>query len=324
MGLNKIAIIGAGISGLTLASKLKNNFEVTVFEQNSKPGGRCSSIDVKGSIFDHGAQCFTIRDVEFEKFINPYLQQNLVQEWTGRVINVNYDSSVTERIWQERHFVFSPHMSSVIEKISLDVNVLYNYEIIKIEKNISKWSLFAQQGFCGEFDMVIFATSANVIFSLIYDYVKYNNSLAHLNMQPCYSVMLSFDQKLEINWIAAKILRSPVKWIYDISTKPGRDNSCSNLVIHSKSNWAKKNFALEAAQNLLLSEVIRLFPEMSNYKEIYTYFWQDALVAHSNRPGYFIDEKLMLAGTSDWAASSRIEESFLSANNLASLIMQKF
>ena len=49
--MNKIAIIGAGVSGLTVAQLLKDKAEVYVFERESKAGGliRCERID--GSLF---------------------------------------------------------------------------------------------------------------------------------------------------------------------------------------------------------------------------------------------------------------------------------
>lgn len=37
--MKKIAIIGAGISGLSSAHFLKDHYDVTVFEKESTPGG---------------------------------------------------------------------------------------------------------------------------------------------------------------------------------------------------------------------------------------------------------------------------------------------
>ena len=49
--MSRIAIIGAGISGLTVAQLLKTKAEVTIFEKEAEAGGliRCKS--VKGSLF---------------------------------------------------------------------------------------------------------------------------------------------------------------------------------------------------------------------------------------------------------------------------------
>lgn len=49
--MKKIAVIGAGISGLTIAHLLKAQYEVTVFEKESTPGGLIRCIRVDGSLF---------------------------------------------------------------------------------------------------------------------------------------------------------------------------------------------------------------------------------------------------------------------------------
>ncbi|MBN1364467.1 MAG: NAD(P)-binding protein [Syntrophaceae bacterium] len=62
--MKKIAVIGAGIAGLTVANLLNNQYQVKVFEQDEKPGGliKCSRIDgnlyhvVGGHVFNSKRQ----------------------------------------------------------------------------------------------------------------------------------------------------------------------------------------------------------------------------------------------------------------------------
>ena len=49
--MSKVAVIGAGISGLTVAQLLKDRFEVVVFEKDSKAGGLIKCERVNGSLF---------------------------------------------------------------------------------------------------------------------------------------------------------------------------------------------------------------------------------------------------------------------------------
>ena len=49
--MQKIAIIGAGISGLSAAHFLKNRYDVTLFEKDNKPGGLIKCRRVNGSLF---------------------------------------------------------------------------------------------------------------------------------------------------------------------------------------------------------------------------------------------------------------------------------
>ena len=54
----KIAIIGAGIAGLTTAKMLRDIAEVTVYEKSRGAGGRICTRYTDSFDFDHGAQFF--------------------------------------------------------------------------------------------------------------------------------------------------------------------------------------------------------------------------------------------------------------------------
>lgn len=49
--MKKIAIIGAGISGLSIARLLKDKYSIIVFEKDSRPGGLIKCDRVDGHLF---------------------------------------------------------------------------------------------------------------------------------------------------------------------------------------------------------------------------------------------------------------------------------
>jgi phytoene desaturase len=64
-----VAIIGAGIGGVSAAIRLANNgFRVTVYEKNGAPGGRVSQTVRDGHRFDLGATIFLMPEVYKETF----------------------------------------------------------------------------------------------------------------------------------------------------------------------------------------------------------------------------------------------------------------
>jgi phytoene desaturase len=66
--MKKIAVIGAGFSGLAAAACLADaGFDVSVFEKNSEAGGRARKFSSKGFVFDMGPSWYWMPDV-FEKF----------------------------------------------------------------------------------------------------------------------------------------------------------------------------------------------------------------------------------------------------------------
>ena len=49
--MQKIIIIGAGISGLSIARMLNDRYDITVFERESRPGGMVKCDMVRGNLF---------------------------------------------------------------------------------------------------------------------------------------------------------------------------------------------------------------------------------------------------------------------------------
>ncbi|MEA5427136.1 1-hydroxycarotenoid 3,4-desaturase CrtD [Arcicella lustrica] len=67
--MKKVAIIGAGIGGISTAIRLAHKgFEVSVFEANSYAGGKLSSFDLNGYRFDAGPSLFTLPNLVVELF----------------------------------------------------------------------------------------------------------------------------------------------------------------------------------------------------------------------------------------------------------------
>ena len=62
----RVAIIGAGIAGLSCATQLaRHGCAVSVFDKSRGPAGRMSTRRGEGWQCDHGAQYFTARSPEF-------------------------------------------------------------------------------------------------------------------------------------------------------------------------------------------------------------------------------------------------------------------
>ena len=84
----RVAVVGAGISGLTAASRLaRGGCAVTVYETGRGPGGRTSTRragpDGAGWQFDHGAQYFSAKDPAFRAIAEEWRADGLVAEWAG-------------------------------------------------------------------------------------------------------------------------------------------------------------------------------------------------------------------------------------------------
>lgn len=93
--MKNIAIIGAGISGLSIAQCLKNNYEVKIFEKASKPGGliKCETID--NNLYHMvGGHVFNSRRTEVLNWFWKFFNQD--EEFTKTIRNavIHFDKPV--------------------------------------------------------------------------------------------------------------------------------------------------------------------------------------------------------------------------------------
>ena len=87
--MKKVVIIGSGLSGLSCAHYLKqSNFDVHIFEKESKPGGRASSEKVDEFICDKGFQVLLNNYSELNR-LNIYKKLNLKNFNSGAFIYTN-------------------------------------------------------------------------------------------------------------------------------------------------------------------------------------------------------------------------------------------
>ena len=117
--MKNIAIIGAGMAGITAArTLLKAGHKVTLFEKSLSAGGRMATRSTLLGNFDHGAQYFTVRDPRFELAINTvHGTKELIKPWSVTSVRVlDAHGSVLEaaRPPREPHFVAKPGMNALL------------------------------------------------------------------------------------------------------------------------------------------------------------------------------------------------------------------
>ncbi|KAH7518817.1 hypothetical protein FEM48_Zijuj09G0211200 [Ziziphus jujuba var. spinosa] len=67
----RVAVVGAGVSGLAAAYKLKSHgLNVTVFEAGGRTGGKLRSVSHDGLIWDEGANTMTQSEIEVQSLLD--------------------------------------------------------------------------------------------------------------------------------------------------------------------------------------------------------------------------------------------------------------
>ena len=123
--MKKIAIIGAGLAGITVANLLKDYAEVKIFEKSKGPGGRMSTRRRENYSFDHGAQYFTAREEPFQKFIQPLIEQGVIEIWNTRYAKFDGANiiSASRMSSQEPRYVGVPGMNNILKFLAQGIKI---------------------------------------------------------------------------------------------------------------------------------------------------------------------------------------------------------
>ena len=317
----KIAIIGAGLSGLTAAINLDRTADITLFEKSRGAGGRICTRYVDSYNFDHGAQFFTARSAEFKQFLKPLIKSGVIDNWKARWIEVKDNRIINRQQWNDDlpRYVGVPSMSSIGKYLSKNLNIKLNTEV-SIEKSPKGWNIIGYDGeVFDHYDWVISAIPAEQSLKLLPDYFSHYDALKQKKMFGCYSLMLGFNEALDLDWDAAQLTGTDISWIAVNSSKPGRPDDYS-LLVHSTNDWAEEHLDddMDAVKEYLCSQLAKIIGQnVYSAQHIDLHRWRYANIPKQDQNILFIDPESKLAACGDWCKKGRIEEAFRSGFDLA-------
>jgi renalase len=319
----KIAIIGGGISGISLADHLKDLASIQIFEKSRGIGGRMSTRYTDDFQFDHGAQFFTARSEKFQKFLEPFIKRDIVNEWLPKIFTLEVGEKPFKRDWLEPHYTAVPKMNTLCKTIAVKHDVYLKIEIASISQEPAGWFLIdSDNGRHGPFDWVISSAPAPQSAKLLPSYFKHYDDISAIKMQGCYSLMIGLPDDLNLDWQVAKIKNSPIVWMAVNSSKPLCDTGYS-LLIQTSNKWAQSHIDddQDEVKSFLLAEVEKLLQkDLCNIDYISLHRWRYAnTIVDDNQEnqGHLLDEINNLAACGDWCIKGGVESAYLSALSLA-------
>ena len=320
--MRRVAVIGAGLSGLVAARELHESSEVTVFEKSRGYGGRMATRYGGGFEFDHGAQYFTARSAEFQAFLEPLIAQGAVASWRARFAELDRDTIIATRDWDEAfpHYVGAPRMNAIGRYLADGLTIRPNTTVTHLNREADGWSLADSGGNAlGRFDWVVCALPAAQAAALVPVESSLHQLAGEVPMRACYALMLGFDRPLRLPWQAALVSGADISWISVNSSKPQRADPFT-LVVHSTNAYADANLDthLPAVQDHLLREVSAVTGvDCGQASFCQLQKWRYANVDKQSGPACLVDEEMQLAGCGDWFRHGRVEAAFSSGMDVA-------
>lgn len=326
--MKKIAIIGAGITGLTLAKQLEGFAQITIFDKSRGIGGRMSTRRAEPFHFDHGTPFFKIHHPLFKEFLQPFEAKGIVTPWQANIKNYDFtkqDLKTSNTKKNEQYYVASPTMNALCKSLASNLDIRLQTEITEIQNENNVWTLLSSDGQVHEhFDWVIATTPVEQAAAIMPKAFCHHAIISNIKMDPCFSLMLGFEPGINIDFDLAFIENSDIKLITVNNTKPGRNNAYS-IVAYSTPDWALNHLEDTPESNIkhlskLTSSLIGHDAKTAKHTALHR--WRYARSKHNQEHlnTTLCDKTLMLGVCGDWAVNGDIEAAFTSAIEMAQAI----
>lgn len=318
--LPRVAVIGAGVSGLTLARVLTGaGFSVRVLDKGRGPGGRLSTRrNADGGTFDHGAQYFTAREPLFRAQVEAWVAQGLAAEWQGRIGTLEH-GAVTPSAKESVRYVGVPGMNSVAQGLADGLDVRSGVRVERLVREGRAWRLGSDAGEdLGVAEVVVAAVPAPQAVPLLAGAPALAEQAKAARLSPCWAVMARFEAPVDVAIDGAFVKDSPLSWVSREMSKPGRPEG-ERWVLHGSPEYSAAH--LEETPEEMAPKLVEAFARALGTDvravEAVAHRWRYAMPAPPLDTPALYDADAGLGACGDWCAGPRVEGAFLSGVALA-------
>ncbi|MGB7654927.1 MAG: NAD(P)-binding protein [Novosphingobium sp.] len=307
--MTNVAIIGAGISGLACADRLRRGgITPTLFDKGKRPGGRLSTLRIDAGEWDFGAQYLQRGDGAFAAKVSHWQHSGVVAQWPagppGALVGI-------------------PAMASLVEAECAAHDVRFGALVQRIMQRSGQWWISGAELDEGPFAAVVLAIpaqQASPILSL-HDLHLAREAATHRS-QPCWTLMLAFAEPLAgvPDYIRAS---GPIAEAARNNSKPGRPaGEC--WVIQADADWSKRH--LEQDPAVIADALLQAFADAAGLDQMpaptfaKAHRWRFA-VSHAGHDMPLWNAQLRLGACGDWCAKPLVAGAWQSGQDLAELVM---
>ena len=319
----RIAVIGAGLTGLLCARRLQDaGLQPVVFEKSRGLGGRLATRRAEdGRAFDHGAQYITARSPGFRTVLESARQAGNADLWCPRLAPGMEGRS-------EDWTVGAPAMNALVRPLAEGLDIRQQSQVTALRRASGGWCLEGVDDEAGRpFEAVVCAVPAPQAEVLATGEVVLAEHLTAVRIAPCWALMVTFSAAFDPGFDACPPGGEALAWIARNASKPGRTAGRDTWVIHANPEWSSENLELEREE--AAARMVALLPaafgrELPPIDHAVAHRWRYALTtAPLGRPYLASDDGSLFIG-GDWCLGARVECAYESGEAMAAAVLQRF
>ena len=336
---HSFAVIGAGVSGATVASALARvGHSVHVFDKARGPGGRLATrrvewVDHHGHAattrLDHGALGFTAGNPAFRASVDMAVRAGCLAEWMSRLAPGSLPLEEGAML-----YVPTPDMPALSRHLLDGVPVSLSFAVDGLQHGPLGWEVRAGDlRHASSFDAVVLALPPAQAAPLLNPHrPEWAKHASATPMQPCWTLMGIADEPVpESAWDLARPPSGPLAWVSRNDARPGRAGvpGLAHWVAHAQPGWSRRHLEQPVTwvQQQLQAALAECLGRAIDWHHCTVHRWHYALPdAHGPAPAApcWWDAAQGLGVCGDFLGNCGVEGAWLSAQALSAALLQTF
>lgn len=325
-GAARVAVIGAGIAGLTCARDLAvRGYEPVVFEASDRVGGRCGARPTRVGWFDDAAQMIK-GNTRLAAYAAPEPGRLAASHaWTMADAPVDTERNTRDTSTDENDaaemvslhtlgMVGVPSMASLVNAIAKPLEVRLNTPVFQAHRHHASWVLQGETGEMDEdFQAMVVAVPAPIALPLVMESASLSLALRGVHYRSRWVLLLGTERTVLLP-NHREFAGGPIERIAAMHSKPGQAVGVSQRwFIEASERWSMDHAQddAETVADLLLSNFSAHARRSVAPNFLLAHHWEHAFVdapaplAQESR--HLWDERLLLGVCGDSVVASRVD-----------------
>ena len=311
-------VIGSGVSGSTIAYLLSKKYSVHILDKARGPGGRASNKRFKQNLsFDHGVQYISPKSKEFLKFIKTLCKKKDAKIWDGNHLDFTFEKKdISEK------FIGVKGNNFISKYYTKKIKISFQSTVKTIFNNKYFWEIRLDNGDTIKAKSIILTCPFPQLKKIASNYLEKKILNLKINMEPNITVMLAFKNQKTVPVSSIKFNDNILTWAAFENSKNRFKSSNSLWTLQSSIGWARKNINNYKKNKKVENTLISKFLNFTGYKKnkiIFkkTHGWKYSYNLNGSPLKSYWNKKLRLGLCADWFIGPKVENAWLSANDLA-------
>ena len=314
-------VLGSGVAGSTIANLLSKKYSVHVFDKARGSGGRSSNKKFKKNLsFDHGVQYISPKSKKFIKFTQKLLKKKIFKSWNGNHLDFTFEKKINNV-----KYIGTKGNNALIKYQLKGIKQFFTSQIIKIEYKKYFWKITLNDKSSHQFKALILTCPFPQLKKIARNYLDKKISNLKVQMQPNITVMVAFKNQKNIPISSIKFDDETLAWAANENSKKRFKSNFNLWTLQASLKWSKKTINKYKNNNSIMNQLISRFIKLTGFeknkvihKKIhgwkYSYNYKKTPLLSS------WNKKNQLGICGDWFSGPKVENAWLSADDLAKKI----